>query len=51
MAASEISDLDPDERDIVAVHMTDLHVAVVQAAERSATGRRRRLTFETAGGV
>jgi hypothetical protein len=35
----------------VAVHMTDPHAAVVQAAERSATGRRRRLTFETAGGV
>jgi hypothetical protein len=33
------------------IRMTDLHVPVVQAAERSTTGRRRRLTFETAGGV
>jgi hypothetical protein len=33
------------------VRMRDLHAVVVQAAERSATSRRRRLTSETAGGV
>jgi hypothetical protein len=33
------------------VHMTGRHAVVVQAAERSATGRRRRLTLEMAGGV